>query len=278
MNMKKFSLRSFNEPKFKMIILTGDVHTNQLKGWEQKKIGSEIKMAQRYLDILKKYRMSCTLFINGICLDDKSEREEVKKLLEYDVELGGHTYNNFKNINIIKNYIYRKLYNCIYGSYGFQEKDIRKTKRAFEKSGLKMTSWRTHAFGSNKETFKILEEEDVKYVSDLLGDIKPFKSNKIIHVPINIPVDQNTIAYGELKPENRDSFASCTKGRISPEEWFEILKKRIKENEKNKILSIILIHPATMACLDNFKLFEKIVEFLSRYESIKMSEFNQIIN
>jgi len=52
-----------------MIILTGDVHSSRLKTWEQKKIGSEIKAAKKYLDILKEYKISCTLFINGICLE-----------------------------------------------------------------------------------------------------------------------------------------------------------------------------------------------------------------
>jgi hypothetical protein len=116
----------------------------------------------------------------------------------------------------------------------------------------------------------------VRYISDLLGDIKSFESNGIIHVPINLPVDQNTIAYGELKPENREPFASCTKGRIEPEEWFEILKKRVKENEKKKIPSVILIHPATMAYLDDFKLFEEIAKFLSKYKSKKISELKKI--
>ncbi len=255
-----------------MIILTGDVHSKSLGGWEQKKIGSEIEASKRYLEILRKYKLACTLFINGICLDNKNEREEARKLFNYDVELGGHTYNNFGKMNLIKSYIHRKLHGCIYGSTMYQRKDIRKTKKAFEKIGLKMTSWRTHAFGSNKETFRLLKEEGIRYVSDLTGDIKPF-CKEIIHLPINIPVDQNTIAYGELKPENREPFASCTKNRIEPGEWFEILKKRIKENEKNKISSIILIHPATMACLDDFRLFEEIAKFLSKYKSIKISEF-----
>ena len=91
-------------------------------------------------------------------------------------------------------------------------------------------------------------------------------------MPINIPVDQNTIAYGKLMPKNRDSFASCTKGRITPEEWVDILKKRVKENEKKKIPSVILIHPATMAFLDDFKLFGGIVKFLSKYKCEKTSE------
>lgn len=259
-----------------MIILTGDVHSVKMGGWEQKKVGSEIIASKKYLDILKKHKISCTLFINGICLDNDDERSKVKELLEYDVEFGGHTYNNFDGMNIIKSYVYRKIWSCIYGPASYQIKDIKKTKIAFENFGLKMNSWRTHAFGSNKRTFKILEKEGVKYVSDLLGNIKPFKYNKIVHVPINIPVDQNTIEYGELKPENRNPFASCTKGRIKPEEWFEILKKRINENEKNKNISVLLIHPATMACLDDFKLFEKIVRFLSRYKSIKISELDQI--
>jgi peptidoglycan/xylan/chitin deacetylase (PgdA/CDA1 family) len=258
-----------------MIILTGDVHSRRLKTWEQKKIGSEIKAAEKYLEILKKYKISCTLFINGICLDGKTEKKEIKQLLDYNVELGGHTYDNFRKMSAIKSYLYRKIYGCIYGPVKFQKKDIRKTKKAFEKKGLKMDSWRTHAFGSNRETFAILEKEGVKFVSDLLGRINLAKS-QIVHVPINIPVDQNTIAYGELTPENRDPFASCTKGRIEPEEWFNILKERVRENEKNKTNSVILIHPATMAYLDNFELFEKVAKFLSRYKSIKISELNKI--
>jgi len=251
-----------------MIILTGDVHC-KLGNWEEKKIGSEVLVAEKYLQILKKYKVACTLFVNGRCLED--EKQSVRKLLGYDVEFGGHTYDNFSGMNVFKSYIYRKLYGCIYGPAFYQKRDIKKTRKAFEKLGLKMLSWRTHAFGSNDETFKILAKEGVKYVSDLFGQ-KPF-FKQLIHIPINIPVDQNTIAYGLLRPENRDPFASCVKARIKPEEWFDILKKRVKENERRGKVSIMLIHPATMACLDNFKLFEKIAKFLSKYKSIKVSEF-----
>ena len=138
-----------------------------------------------------------------------------------------------------------------------------------------MTSWRTHAFGSNNRTYKILNQEKIEFVSDLVGDVKPFEKEGIVHLPINIPVDQNTIAFGKLRPENKDPFASCTKGRIKPEEWFEILKKRISDNEKSKIDSILLIHPLTMKVLDNFKLFEETAKFLSKYKSGKISEYEK---
>lgn len=254
-----------------MIFLTGDVHSKSMGGWEQEKFGCEISAAERYLEILKKSKIVCTLFINGECLDN--EKGKVRKLLEYDVEIGGHTYDNFGKMNIFKSYKNRKIYGCIYGSYKFQRKDIQKTKNAFEKFGLKMNSWRTHAFGSNEKTFKLLAEEGIKSVSDLTGKIKPFEKGGLVHLPINIPVDNNTFSYDSLSPENRDPFASCTKGRISVEEWFEILKKRVRENEKKKIPSIILLHPLTMAAVDDFKLFEKIAKFLSKYESKKISEF-----
>jgi peptidoglycan/xylan/chitin deacetylase (PgdA/CDA1 family) len=259
-----------------MIYLTGDVHSSNMGGWEQRIRGSELKAAEKYLEILKKYKVACTLFVNGICLEEN--KDEVKELLKYDVEIGGHTYNNFGKLTIFRSYINRKLYNCVYGSGNYQKRDIIKTKNAFEKAGLNMSSWRTHAFGSNDLTFKILEKAGVKYVSDLLGDIRPFQKEKIIHLPINLPVDGNTIAYGEFKPENRNSFASCTKGRISSEEWFEILKKRVSYNEKNKIDSIILIHPITMAALDNFILLEKIVKFLAKYKTSKVSKFKGLEN
>jgi len=255
-----------------MIYITGDVHTKIRNNFEQESDGSEVEAAIKFLEILRKYRLSSTLFINGRCFE--REKEKVKKLLDFDVELGGHTYDNFGGEGLIKNYIYRKIWKCIYGPDFYQKKDIKRTKKVFEKTGLKMISWRTHAFGSNDKTFKLLSKEGVKYVSDLTGDIKPFFKEGIIHMPINIPVDQNTIAYGILKPENRAPFIGAVKGRIKAEEWFEILKKRVMENEKNKKGSIILIHPITMSVLDKFELFEKIAKFLSKYKSRKILEFN----
>jgi peptidoglycan/xylan/chitin deacetylase (PgdA/CDA1 family) len=254
-----------------MIYLTGDVHVYDKHNWEQKKIGSEIEASKKYLDILKKQRISCTLFINGKCL--KTEKTAMLELLRYDVEIGGHTYDNFGGMNKIKGYLFKKIWGCIYGPKKYQEKDIQKTKNIFEKNGLQMNSWRTHAFGSNDTTFKILETKGVKNVSDLLGNKKIFNSGGIRHFPINVPVDQNTIIYGPFAPENRDPFASCTKGRIDSKEWFNILKRRVMENEKNNIPSVILIHPATMNALDNFELFAKVAKFLSKYESFKVSEF-----
>ena len=254
-----------------MIFLTGDTHSKLNESWEQNIVNEDdINSTIKYLDILKEYNVKCTIFTNGSLLEKYPS--EIKKILNYNIEIGGHTYDNFGQISIFKSYINRRRFGCVYGSNRFQEKDIEKTKKAFSSFGLEMKSWRTHAFASNDKTFEILKENGVKYVSDLLGEQKPFEKNNIIHVPINIPVDQNTIAYGILNPENRNPFASCTKGRIKPEEWFEILKKRISENEKNKIDSIILIHPITMKVLDNFSLFEKIAKFLTKYESGKISE------
>jgi len=255
-----------------MIYITGDVHSKKLKNWESNQSQSNVKASLIYLQILKKYSLSSTLFINGICL--KEEFEDVKKLLEFDLEFGGHTYDNFGSMGKVKSYFYRRKYGCIYGSVPYQKKDILKTQKEFERRDLKMTSWRTHAFGSNENTFKFLAKNGVKYVSDLLGNTKPFKKNGIIHIPINIPVDQNTIAFGPLVPENTDPFASCVKGRIEPNEWLEIVKKRIKDNERRGINSILLLHPATMAYIDDYKLFEDLCKFLSKFKSGKVSEFS----
>ncbi len=257
-----------------MIYLTGDVHTALPRHWEQRIAGKEIDSAKKYLEILKKYKISSTLFLNGKCLEE--DKEKVKELSNYNVEIGGHTYDNFGRMGAIKSYIYRKIWGCIYGSVFYQKRDINKTKRAFEKLGMKMRSWRTHSFGSNETTYKILKEEGVRFVSDILGEVKPFEKNGIVHLPMNIPVDVVTVSYGELKPESKNPFASCVKGRIEPREWFEIIKKRVIYNEKNKIDSILLIHPITMKVLDDFKLFEEIARFLSKYKSGKISEFKII--
>jgi peptidoglycan/xylan/chitin deacetylase (PgdA/CDA1 family) len=253
-----------------MIYLTGDVHTKLPGNWEQRKAGLDIDNSVRYLEILKKYKIASTLFLNGAILRENPEK--VRRLQEYDVELGGHTYDNFGSMGAIKSYLFRKAWGCIYGPEAYQKKDIRKTKEAFRKLGLGMKSWRTHSFGSNETTFKILAGQGVKFVSDLF-DAKPFEKQGIIHLPMNIPVDVVTIAYGEYAPGSRNPFASCTKGRIEPEEWFEIIKKRVTENEKKTIPSVLLIHPITMAALDNFELFERIAQFLSKYKTGKISEY-----
>jgi len=252
-----------------MIYPTGDVHT-KIDNWEQKKSGNELDAAKKYLEILKKNRVACTLFINGKCLDENPEK--IKEFLDYDAELGGHTYDNFKSMHIIKSYFYRKFFNCIYGPAYYQEKDIKRTKSTFQKFGLKMTSWRTHAYGSNEKTFEILRQEGVRYVSDLFED-NIIEKDGIIHMAINIPVDNVTMSYGPFAPSNREPFVGCAKSRIKPEEWFEILKKRIESNEKKGKPSILLIHPITMASFDNFELFEKIAKFLSKYKTNKISEF-----
>ena len=256
-----------------MIYITGDVHDGIAGTYEYKKLGKhEIGATKEYLRILRKYNLKSTLFMNGILLDKYPN--EINGLMGEDVEFGGHTYDNFGKMGIIKSYLNRKKFGCVYGSLKYQKKDIKKTKNAFKRLGLKMTSWRTHAFSSNEKTFSLLVMGGVEFVSDLLGKQEPFKDkNGIIHLPINVPVDQNTITYGVLKPENRNPFASCTKGRIWAEEWFDIIKKRIILNEKNKMDSILLIHPSTMAVLDNFELFGKIARFLSKYKTAKISEF-----
>jgi hypothetical protein len=255
-----------------MIYITGDVHCRIQGNWEQEKGGSELDAAIQYLDLLKACGLKCTLFLNGQLIE--KEPEKISKILEYDVELGGHTYDNFGHMNLFKSYINRKIFRCIYGSKGYQQKDIKKTKAQFDKIRLKMLSWRTHAFSSNDETCRILNQNGVSHVSDLLGEQKPFKKGGIINIPINIPVDVTTVEYGEYAPGNMDPFASCTKGRIKPREWLEIVKKRITYNEKNQVDSILLIHPITMKVLDDFKIFKEICEFLSDYNSEKISSLN----
>jgi len=254
-----------------MIYLTADVHTRIPGHWEQEEGGNELDACFKYLEILKKYKISCTIFINGKCLIE--EKSKVDEILKYDIELGGHTYDNFGKMSVLKSYLNRKKYGCVYGNSSFQEKDINKSLYAFAKYGIKMQSWRTHAFASNEDTFRILTKKGIRYVSDLLGNQKPFEKQGIIHIPINIPVDVITIAYGLFRPKNRDPFASCTKGRIEAEEWFEILKKRVSKNEKEKRDSIILLHPITMKVLDDFKLFDKIAKFLSKFKCKKIREY-----
>lgn len=252
-----------------MIIITGDVHTKIQGSWEQGEKGSELICAEQYLAILKKYKLSSTLFINGKCLDQNPD--QVKKLLNFNVELGGHTYENFGNMGLVRSYINRKLFGCVYGSSFYQKKDIKKTKLAFSRLGLSMTSWRTHAFSSNNNTFNLLRKAGVKYISDLFGE-PPFEQSGIIHVPITMPPDNNALEYGPNTPKNRDPFIGNTKGRIKPEEWFELIKKRVISNEKQKKISVFLMHPVTMANINNFQLFEKVCKFLSNYKSIKISE------
>jgi hypothetical protein len=81
----------------------------------------------------------------------------------------------------------------------------------------------------------------------------------------------------ELPWKENQKMISCI-----PEGRYEMVKRYNDKFKWHFILmnvpnrAFILIHPATMAYLDDFKLFEKIVKFFSEYKLIKMSELNKI--
>jgi len=64
-----------------MIYITGDVHSRIEGNWEQGELESELDNSIKYLKVLKKHRLSCTLFVNGVLL--KKSRKFLVMMLKW---------------------------------------------------------------------------------------------------------------------------------------------------------------------------------------------------
>lgn len=267
-----------------MICLTGDVHYKMGNPEQSYLNESEASLAYKYLEIAQEYNIKATLFITGKLF--KENLNDMKKLLSFgNLEIGGHTWSAFRPQWLHKSF--NLLTGSTYGPKFYQTQDIRKTIRIIEKNmGKRPVSWRTHSYASDQNTIQILERERVKIVSDEVSNTlgpKKIKNSDLISLPINIMPDHEHLYHGprtkghvkDLIESNwRDSF---TNRSFTADEYYKIITSQIEEIEKKNGVATLLLHPACMKILDNFKTFEKICKFINQnsYKTIWCEEVLQ---
>jgi hypothetical protein len=265
-----------------MICLTGDVHHLSMKGADQPFLKlSEVDAAQQYIEIAEGYGIKTTLFLTGKSVFE--ERESVANLINRPgLEIGGHTYSAFRPKLFYK--IYRRMFGLKNGPCFVQRHDIQKTVKIFlDCYDLQLKSWRNHAYRNDKNTYPLLLQNGIRFVSDLASpDIKrPFIKKKLIHVPINILPDHDFLYHGDRIPGSFDESlllkTNFNMTAMTGEQWLRKVKEQVAYVTNLKGVATLLVHPACMEILDGFKIFKKLCEFLSDFQSVTMSETKDIL-
>lgn len=177
--LSKFGGKVLNIPRGgkKIVVLSFDVET-----WNGKCGGDKEPSANpqeeyfeylpRLLDVLDKYSIKAQFFVCGKVLDLYSEAFE--EVVHKGHGIGGHAYCH-ENMS--------KL------SGDSQMAIVYRVKRLmYKKLGVEMRSWRCPGLAANIETFKVLKEVGVRYVSNSYR-VKPFSFNGVLEIPLSARMD-----------------------------------------------------------------------------------------
>jgi hypothetical protein len=264
-----------------MICLTGDLHHMSLKTGNQKHSDiSELRTAQRYLDLLRDAGVKVTFFVSGLCFVE--EWEDLKPIVEDPlVELGGHNYDCFKPE--LWHRACKKLLGSYNGPKWYQSLDARRTiKAARARTGKTITVWRNHMYMHGPNTETVLAGNGVVLVSDgvrkdAVGPVRDPRG--IWSFPINVIPDHEHIYHAERSVEwvawwqKRYNWTDDFGPESYPvSEWADLVLARLKENEGRGVVSNVIIHPITMYLADRFESARRIIDYLATRECIHISE------
>lgn len=252
-----------------MICLTGDVHNRKVRRPDTKSVpGHEIEHSTTYASVAGEYDVPVTLFIDGLsCVRHPNEAFELANAPL--VEVGGHTYTSFRPWPL--HHFYERTIGMKYGPKWHQRLDVRRSLDAIWKTTLtECTSWRTHEYCSNEQTYDILRSTSVSVISDAVSS-SPYPhvsaDGELLSLPINTPRDDVHLVVND---ETTDTFEKKYKVRNWSEayaydgrEWLTAVKGRIERIERAGGVAIVQAHPIYMKELDDFATFERLCSWIS---------------
>ena len=159
-----------------------------------------------------------------------------------------------------------------------KKNDTQKTINAIKKkTGKTISLWRNHMYMHGQYTDEVLPKCGITICSD--GVVKDSNGYTLYspgyyHFPINIIPDHEHLIHAERTPEWiswwqkrynwSDDFGHES---YEIEDWTEIVLSQLKDNEKNGIISNMIIHPITMYLCDRFKSLERILDYIAECEN-----------
>lgn len=268
-----------------VVCLTGDVHHRSLQTADQAALDvSEPETALRYSRIVSNEGLKATLFVTGrTAYEDPAV---VKSLGEQDqIEVGGHNYGAFTIPAVPYSGILFRAYETATGDIcpkWVQKHGIEKTKRRLEAlTRSSIVSWRDHGFRNDSNTYELLKRAGIEHVSDERSPTQthPYRSEEtrsLLEVPVNVPPDHDHIDHGNLDPPAgwSDPFSNEIYG---PDEWLKRVLSSVEQIDRAGGVATILAHPACMALVDEFGLFEPLCSRLSEYKTIHVREAHQFM-
>jgi len=296
-----------------MIFITGDVHHASLKTFDQRFLDRpEPLTALKWSGIIAGQGLRGTLFVTGRAADE--DPQTLRRITDMGcIEIGGHTYNAFKNRRLHE--FFKLSAGSFYGPLWYQRKDIQKTILSIKRAtGKTITSWRSHAYRTDDLTRLALAEHAITHHSDRLDPAGLAEShNGLTHLPINTPEDHSHVIHGIRTPElvrqdalikkqgvagllrsgsitNRRALrlalgreyrrlrglgpAPNTTSEIWPvERWVREVLQAVNAGLERAGFAVIVAHPACMQAADGMEAFGKLCAELKSYETFTISQY-----
>jgi len=263
------------------VCLTGDVHHMGMETRDQEYLdGSEVEAAVEYAEIAADHGVPVTLFCTGKCVEEAPDLMADLAAMDH-VELAGHNYWAFTTP---VHDAWRALGKVTGGRVGswngprpFQAYEIRKTIAAFEDLGVRISSWRDHAYRHDRHTATLLADHGITHFSDAVeptGTVH--REGDLTVVPINTPPDHEHVYHAFRTPEfvAADDFEGPfgTESR-EPDAWAEWVLEHVADRQEAGEVATVLAHPACMQLADGFRAFEQLcVEVAAAdTEAVRMS-------
>lgn len=264
-----------------MICLTADLHHMSLKtGNQMHSDKTEISLAAEFVKMMESRDIKGSFFITGRSFEEEFD-ELLPIIVSPNIELGGHNYEAFKPELLHR--VWNKLTKNYNGPYAYQYYDTKKTIDIIEAiTGKRINIWRNHMYMHGSNTEKVLSSLGIGICSDgvVKDNFTPQEdATGIYNLPINIIPDHEHIIHAERTPQWikqwqerynwSDDFGPDS---YYIDEWAELVLNQLRENEQNKRLSVMIIHPITMYLADNFIAVKKILDFIATKESVFMGD------
>lgn len=267
-----------------MICLTGDLHHMSLNTGNQQHCDiTEMQTAILFLRLLEVYDVKMNYFITGKSFEE--EWSDVKQIVFNPlIEVGGHNYDAFENEFFHR--VWNKLTKNYNGPKWYQRNDTLKTIEIIkEKTGKDIKVWRNHMYMHGCNTEEVLFDAGIEICSDGVqknsNEPKLHKTG-IYNFPINIIPDHEHLIHAERTPQWIEQWQkrynwSDDFGKESYyiETWTDLVLEQLEYRENKGLLSNIIIHPITMYLCDNFKQVKRILEFISKCETVHMSKLTK---
>ena len=250
-----------------MIFLTGDVHHQDRRMTDQRLAPgeSEVSVTRRYLEIANSHGVTPTLFFTGLAVQQETTRIE-QMMKEHEFEIGGHTYSANRQRWLLA--ASRRLLHLANGPRWVQKRDMAATIAVMERRlGLRIVSWRNHAYRMDGNTYPLAAELGIGQVSNAV--VGPECGMRLIggvlELSINTFPDHESLGHDS----HRRRFATAR-------DWAETVFEQVEYQQSRGLPSVILAHPLCMFVEDQFAAFEKLCAALSKLPTATVREVRRL--
>ena len=263
-----------------MICLTGDIHHDSLATNEQlflkrrEPTASEVQISCEYVRLCEEHGVKCTLYATGRTL--ARQWREFRPIAESPtVEVGGHTYDGLPRSRLSRllaamGWRASLSHAHSHGSFARQRRDaVRMVQIARRRLGQPVVSWRSHGLVRDGNTYPILAELGIRYISDEIAWDKHLPEEAgtgLISHPLNVIMDHDhlyhahrTVPYVARQQTDWPLKDDPTSESYAIEQWAEIVEEQVDAIEKKDGVATVLMHPLCMYVADGFATMRRLL-------------------